>query len=240
MLNFLKRNRMVWKGDGRMRILTSAQMKEAERRADAAGLSYRQMMENAGAAAARFIESRETLPGREVLILTGSGNNGGDGYVAARLLAEAGAQVRLVLVDGEPRTGDSRANRALALERGIPEIPLEALTDSGFSGKVAVDALYGTGFHGALRSRARQAVRWLNASGARVYALDLPSGLQADSGESDPDSVRAHVTIAFDSLKPAHRMEAASLLCGEVVCVDIGIPEECHPGEDAGEENALL
>lgn len=209
-----------------MSILTSAQMKELERRADAAGLSYRQMMENAGTAAARLIEGRETLPGREVLVFVGSGNNGGDGYVVARLLVEAGARVRLVPVEGEPRTEDSRYNREKALRLHIPEIGLITLGDpAGFRG-VLVDALYGTGFHGALRDAARQATRWMNASPALTYALDLPSGVMADSGECDPDAVRAAVSIAFDSFKPAHKLASAAAFCGECVAVDIGIPKQ--------------
>lgn len=214
-----------------MSILTSAQMKELERRADAAGLSYRQMMENAGAAAARLIASRETLSGKEALIFVGSGNNGGDGYVVARLLHEAGAQVRLLLVEGEPRTEDSRYNRDRARHLHIPETGLAALGDpAGFRG-VLVDALYGTGFHGAMHTAARQATRWMNASPAITYALDLPSGVAADSGECDPDAVRAAVCIAFDSPKPAHRLAAAAAFCGECVVVDIGIPKELHPPE---------
>lgn len=216
-----------------MRTLTSRQMAEAERRADEAGVSYRQLMENAGAAAVRLIQRRGLPTAKETLIFVGSGNNGGDGYVAARLLAKAGAQVRLVLVEGEPRTEISRCNRQRAQQLHIPELKPEALPAPSLFEGLIVDAIYGTGFHGTLRENARQAARWINAAPAAVFALDLPSGVGADSGESDPDAVRADVTIAFDSFKPAHQMTCAAPFCGESVQVDIGIPEGCHPDEKA-------
>lgn len=212
-----------------MRVLTSEQMKQAERHADEAGVSYRQLMENAGAAAVRLVESRVSPVGREVLIFVGSGNNGGDGYVAARLLSQAGARVCLVLVEGEPHTENSRYNRERAQQLHIPEITPEKLKSPVLFNGIVIDAIYGTGFHGALHKTARQAARWINAAPAAVFALDLPSGVSADSGECDGDAVRAGVTIAFDSLKPAHRMDSAAPFCGESVPVDIGIPEGCRP-----------
>ena len=212
-------------------ILTSAQMKEAERLADKAGIRYRQLMENAGSAAAHWMQSRFSPAGREVFVFVGSGNNGGDGYVAARYLAQAGARVSLVLVEGEPRTENSRLNRERAQQLHIPEITPAGLCDPALFDGVVVDAIYGTGFHGALREAPRQAAQWINAAPAAVFALDLPSGVGADSGESDPDAVRADATIAFDSLKPAHCLASAAPLCGESVAVDIGIPEGCHPDE---------
>lgn len=214
-----------------MRIVTAAEMKQIEKKADESGLSYRQMMENAGAAAATTILSRMGGQAGRFVIFTGKGNNGGDGFVVARLLHQAGRQVECVLVDGTPATGDARYNFELACRLGIPMHPWEDGAHGQEQAGCIVDAVYGTGFHGALRQRAREAAQAVNRAGETgktVVALDIPSGVNADTGECDPDAVRAVLTIAFDSLKPAHVTQPGRDCCGEVACADIGIPESCH------------
>ncbi len=123
-------------------------MKEAERRADAAGLSYYQMMENAGQAAFSLLAGRFSLPGRRVCLLCGRGNNGGDALVMARLLAGAGAEVCLYLTDGAPRTAE--AKQALQnLAGAVSPTPLEQVPQ-GERFDLLVDGVYGTGFRGGL------------------------------------------------------------------------------------------
>ena len=206
-----------------MNEVTTVQMKELERRADAAGLSYLQMMENAGAAAARELLAR--VPGlKTAAVLCGKGNNGGDGFVAARYLHRAGLDVLAVLVEGEPATPNAAANREGAQGLGVRLRTLDSLTlrDEVFLARAdaLVDAVYGTGFHGALRPSGLRAAAMLN-SGRFVLALDVPSGVCADSGETAAGAVRAHVTVAFHAPKPCHRLAAAQ--CGAVVTADIGI-----------------
>lgn len=96
------------------------------------------------------------------------------------------------------------------------------------SADVAVDALYGTGFHGELRDNGAKACALMNSIGAPVAALDLPSGVNADTGETAQGAVCADVTFAFDSYKKLHAIPASAEQCGEIILTDIGIPEECH------------
>lgn len=224
--------------------VSAAEMKEIERQADERGLPYRQMMENAGTAA--FEEMRKRWPlARRILIFAGKGNNGGDGFVVARLFASRGKrensadgdgvspEVTVVLCEGEPVTEDARYNFRLlegeemecvsaadlsgyaeAAERGEAEVP-----------DLIVDALYGTGFRGSLRSNGERAAALMNSYDAPVCALDLPSGMNADSGEAAEGAVEADVTVAFHRKKHGHAVPGAERWCGEIVVADIGIPE---------------
>ncbi len=206
--------------------VSSAEMKEIERRADEAGLSYYQMMENAGTGAAEYILSRESVAGKTVLVCCGKGNNGGDGFVTARKLTEAGATVRLILAEGEPKTEDAVKNRQICRTMSLTQIEpggmsdIETITEQA---DLIIDAIYGTGFHGKLRDPVRQLARMINRAKAAVYALDIPSGLNGNTGEADEDTIRADCTIVFHLPKPAHMMENHSLYCGETVCISIGI-----------------
>jgi len=202
--------------------VTSGQMKEIEKNADAAGLSYERMMENAGSRAAEIIMREHRVEGKRVFIFCGKGNNGGDGFVVARKLTENGAAVRLILVEGEPKTADAIKNRKICEEMGIPVADLTESHDIE-TADLIVDAIYGTGFHGELREPARTAARLINASKAQVYALDIPSALNGDTGKADTDAVRADCTVVFHRLKPAHAMADCAGYCGRIVCVSIGI-----------------
>lgn len=222
--------------------VTSAQMKEIERKADEAGLSYYQMMENAGKGAAELIDSKIPTAGKKVLVFCGKGNNGGDGFVAARILTELGASVTLILVEGEPKTEDSQQNQKLceAMEIKMIRVPFrEAAAQEGADDEMAasfaeirqimgqadlvIDAVYGTGFHGVLREPVRTILMIINQSQAPVYSLDIPSGLNGDTGEADDDTVRAEGTVVFHQWKPAHLEEKNRTYCGELSCISIGI-----------------
>ncbi len=203
--------------------VTAVQMKEIERRADEAGLSYYQMMENAGVGAVEYVCSHTEVMDKKVYVFCGRGNNGGDGFVAARKLKERGARVTLVLVEGEPKTVDAEKNRNRCREMSIPEVSVSDLSTA--EGDLIIDAIYGTGFHGVLKGPGHEAARMINRSKAAVYALDIPSGVNGDTGEADEDSVRADCTIVFHRLKPAHARESCSRYCGRVVCISIGIEE---------------
>lgn len=209
--------------------VTAAQMKAIEKAANDSGLSYLQMMENAGTAAWAELARRFPVPGR-LLVVAGKGNNGGDGLVMARLAAGAGWQVEVFLAEGDPQTPDAVTNgrRLQGLPVTVlPQIPLPE--PEGYT--AVVDALYGTGFHGALRPTGQAAcalVHRCRAAGAFVLAVDLPSGSCADTGQAAPGAVAADLTVTFDSRKPAHSQGAAAALCGRVVLADIGIPAACH------------
>lgn len=158
--------------------VTAAQMKQIERAADAAGLSYRQMMENAGCRACESIRRRCPTP-QTAVVFAGKGNNGGDGFVVARLLAQEGARVRVILCEGAPVTEDAIYNfEQLA---GVEIWPFDEIGEvqeaEVLACDIVVDALYGTGFHGALRPSGLRAADMMNRAAGQVCALDLPSGL---------------------------------------------------------------
>lgn len=213
-------------------VVTAAQMKAIEQAANENGLLYIQMMENAGRAAWDLLARRFPRPGR-LLVVTGKGNNGGDGFVMARVAAKSGWQVTVWLAEGEPRTPDAITNRALLQDLPVTVCPQEEIpAPAGWD--AVVDALYGTGFHGALRpagSAACDLLHQCRRMGAFVLAVDLPSGLNADSGEAAEGAVTADLTVALDSRKPVHVAPGAAAWCGETVLADIGIPAQCHLAE---------
>lgn len=210
-------------------VVTAAQMKVIEQAANESGLLFIQMMENAGRAAWAELAGRFPQPGR-LLVVAGKGNNGGDGFVMARVAAKNGWQVTVWLAEGEPQTPDAITNRELLRTLPVTVLPAEQYPDPrGWN--AVVDALYGTGFHGALRPAGQAACGLLNqsrAAGAFLLAVDLPSGVCADTGVAANGAVQADLTVAFDSRKPAHTAPEAAIFCGEVRLADIGIPEECH------------
>ena len=206
--------------------VTVSQMKEIERKAAESGLSYYQMMENAGTAA--YIYINETAQNaKNVVVFCGKGNNGGDGFVAARKFSKAGACVRIVLVDGQPKTRDALTNKVLCESLHIPILDIMTMeqqaADCTKGAQVIADAIYGTGFHGELNQAARLAARWINGAKAPVYALDIPSGLNGDSGLAAAGAVHAGYTIVFHRYKPVHFANEAKPYCGKLACVDIGI-----------------
>ena len=221
-----------------MRILTCSQMKQAEKNAWAGSLSYVQMMENAGAAAAQAI--REKLPGQgaRAVLFCGRGNNGGDGLVAARLLCQAGWGVSVVLTDGVPRTPDAQVMYEKLAGLPVEVVPYgedpEWLARQLAQANLLVDAIYGTGFHGELDGRHRDICRLINGVDVLTCALDIPSGVTADTGWADPQAVQADFTVVFDSHKPATVMPRAARWCGQVLVREIGIPEEAHRGLESG------
>ncbi len=203
--------------------VTVAQMKKIEHDADALGLSYTQMMENAGQAAAKLLREQRQIG--TLAVFCGTGNNGGDGFVLARALRESGSEVRVILVGGEPKTDDARLNFRLAREMGIPTVGLEVLTQEDLDfirhADAVADAVYGTGFHGALRPDGRRACELMNGAEGLRLALDLPSGLAADTGIAAEGTVQADLTVTFHASKPCHRLNPAQ--CGRTEIVSIGI-----------------
>lgn len=193
-------------------ILTAAEMQAAEARAMASGESVESLMERAGVAVAEAVWRFGS--GRPVLILCGPGNNGGDGYVAARHLARRGADVRVAAL-GEPGTDAARAAR-----RGW-EGPVEMLDEASPS-PVLVDALFGTGLSRALSSEVSGSLARLKQSARFTIAVDLPSGVGSDDGVN-LGAIVADLTLALGAAKPAHLLQPAAAHCGIVWVADIGV-----------------
>ncbi len=205
--------------------VTAAQMKQLEDRANTNGLSYEDMMENAGQAAARIL--LECMPDfRTAAILCGKGNNGGDGFVVARKLFEAGRRVCIILTDGAPAgPGAAYTNYMRARRLSIPLFSLDEILGQEErliqNTNVIVDAVTGTGFHGELRKNAKMAAQIANRANGFVMALDVPSGVEADTGRAAEGAVRANLTVTFHARKPCHRL--CKDLCGDVRVARIGI-----------------
>ena len=207
-------------------VVTKAQMKAIEDRANAGGLSYLQMMENAGQAAFDAILSHRPELCRAV-VFCGTGNNGGDGYVVARLLREQGTEVLIVLVGGKPKTSDAITNFYRAAMADIPMVIASLLTEEDaawiLGADLLVDAVYGTGFRGELSLEAEICCGAMSKSSGYKVALDLPSGLECDTGRVADGTAAVDLTVTFHAAKPCH--ELAPQICGEVLVADIGITE---------------
>ena len=199
-------------------ILTAAAMRSAEQSAIDGGTTVEQLMERAGAALAEATY-RYCGP-MPALILAGPGNNGGDGYVAARHLAERGVAVRVAAL-AEPRSDAAKWARAKW------DGPVEQLSDSTTAAApLLIDALFGTGLKRGLDKPAADQLSRI-ANDARVaVACDLPSGVDSDSGAELSAVPSFDLTVTFGALKPAHRLMPAMHRCGRVVLADIGISAE--------------
>ncbi|VXC40058.1 NAD(P)H-hydrate epimerase,ADP-dependent (S)-NAD(P)H-hydrate dehydratase [Sphingomonas sp. T1] len=231
-------------------VLTAAEMRAAEDAVIATGVTVDTLMDRAGTAIAHAVH--RLAGSNAILILCGPGNNGGDGYVAARLLADLGATVRVAALS-EPRTDAARAARA-----AWPG-PVESLAEAKPT-PVLVDALFGTGLKRPLDAgtatpnasspaeagaqlnptRAPDGSAWAPASAGEhsvadrlqtlstaatlAIAIDLPSGLATDSGHALTTPPVFHLTLALGALKPVHLLQPAARYCGEVRLLDIGVP----------------
>jgi NAD(P)H-hydrate epimerase len=200
-------------------------MLKAEALADGAGVSYYQLMENAGCGAARFIMTKSKADSKNVVCLCGCGNNGGDGLVIARELYKAGAKVTVVLPLGQPATACSKQAFS-TLQKDIPIVTDTEITDLLNEADIIVDAVFGTGLSRRATPEIEDIFHTVSHVGARVFAIDLPSGVAADTGEIFGQAVFADYTITFAALKYCHILPPASGICGETACIDIGISED--------------
>ena len=201
-----------------MELLTNVEMAEADRLTIAGGMAGIELMENAGRAVADAAGT--LLQGRRVLVVAGPGNNGGDGFVAARHLAERGFAVRVSFVGEAKRL---KGDAALAAERWSgpiePASPV-SLTDCD----IVIDALFGAGLDREVEGLPRAMIRAMNASGAPVIAVDLPSGVNGTTGAVMGGAVNARHTVTFFRRKVGHMLLPGRLHCGAIQVADIGIP----------------
>ena len=197
-------------------ILTAAAMRAAEEKVIAGGITVEALMERAGKAVAEA--AWRYGGGWAVLILCGPGNNGGDGYVAARILKAMGAKVRVAAA------GDPKSQAAIAARRGW-DGPVELLAETA-PAPVLVDALFGTGLSRPLEADVADPLRHLVSHAHFALAVDVPSGLATDSGALLAPVPAFDLTLALGALKPVHRLQPAAHLCGVVRVADIGVTVE--------------
>ena len=219
-----------------MKPLTRAEARQIDRRAiEEFGLPGIVLMENAGRNAATLLHER--APAARVAIVCGKGNNAGDGFVIARHLVNLGHDVRLLLAcDPAEYRGDAAINWHVVEKMGIPAARLADAAPDVWERALAgadwiVDALLGTGASGAPRGAIATAIRAVNAVAGRdhaaVFAVDLPSGLDCDTGETPGPCIRANLTGTFVAPKVGFAQPGAAAWLGEVRALEIGQAEAC-------------
>ena len=202
-------------------LLTTAEIAEADRLTIAAGTPGVRLMENAGRAVADTV-ARAVRGAPAIAIVAGPGNNGGDGFVCGRILSERGYPVRLLLLGDRARLKD---DAAAAAERWQGEV--EAATPAALAGAgLIVDALFGAGLDRPVEGAARAMIEAINGAAVPVIAVDLPSGINGDSGTVMGAAVQASQTVTFFRRKPGHLLLPGRMHCGPVEVADIGIASE--------------
>jgi NAD(P)H-hydrate epimerase len=209
-------------------FISSKEMRALEVNAEYFGVSQLQLMENAGRNVAREIASR-FKPEKSVVIFCGLGGNGGDGFVAARHLSSMGFRVTVILAgEGKDISHKAALENWGALQFLKDSIVLHEVSDSSLipqvSGEVVVDALLGTGAKGGLKPPISNLVEKINSLEAFRVAVDVPTGIDSDSGEVLGNAVKAHLTITFH--KPKKGLLNAREHVGELIVKDIGLPKE--------------
>ena len=234
-------------------VISSREMAIADENAVFLGVPRALLMENAGKAVADEVAKRlGHLEGRRIIVVAGLGNNGGDGLVAARHLAAHGAYVAVILLGrGEQiRTEEARRNW-LALENMLLSVELhevrtaeelEAVWRELRAGEAdaVIDAIFGTGIKGPIRSPYSDAIELINASKGLIVAVDVPSGLEPDEGRPSEPTVRAHITVTMHKPKPGLLRPKARDFVGELVVANIGLPPEAELVVGPGDIRSLL
>lgn len=212
-------------------LYTGEQTRQLDKRAIASGIPGIQLMKRAGRAA--FEQLLQYFPSpSSITVYCGAGNNAGDGYVIAGLAAQRRIPVRVIAV-GDPQklSGEAAEARDYALQEGVG---VDALSERGPEEGVIVDALLGTGISGEVRSAHAEAIAQINQSALPVLAVDVPSGLNADTGAEMGAAVRAALTVTFIGAKRGLLTGRGPALCGELVFAGLGVPEAVYaevPGE---------
>ena len=204
--------------EGKFALLTPPQMGDADRAAKASGVDGFGLMEAAGGAVAVAVGAR--WPMRPVTVLCGPGNNGGDGFIAARHLADAGWPVRLALLGSRDKLSGEAAQAASLWKGPLVPFSSESLEGAG----IAIDAIFGAGLSRPLDGKALAMVEALKSRRIPVCAVDVPSGLDGASGMILGAAAPAELTVTFFRKKPGHLLYPGRGLCGAVKVADIGIP----------------
>lgn len=200
------------------RLLTPSEMGDADRASVALGVSGIALMEAAGKAVADAV--RERWPVRPVVVLCGPGNNGGDGFVAARHLAATGWPVRLALLGSRERLAGDAAHHAALWHGEDQPFTTDVLDGAG----IVVDAIFGAGLARPVDGAARAMIEALATRGVPVCAVDVPSGLDGATGAVLGSAAPAEITVTFFRKKPGHVLLPGRALCGTVMLADIGTP----------------
>ena len=210
-----------------MKILSADEIRLVEQRCFERYSTEGELMFKAGTACfSEIIKKYENeIKGATVSVFCGNGKNAGDGFVIARLLYCYGVDAKIVLADKAPSIAEPLMYFEQAERSGVK---VEYFTDESAKADFIVDCIFGIGFHGEARAPFDKVFKAVNESGARVIAVDTPSGSNASTGEVCENAVKADFTIAISTLKYAHIQPPANAFCGEISAVDIGIPDDCY------------
>ncbi len=224
-----------------MKIFTKSQISEIEARSEQYGVSTLTLMENAGKAGYEAVCRFFGNDIKNVTVVCGSGNNGGDGLVSARYFAESGINTTVILAYGNVKTDSAK----IMLEKlsGATVIDYTADKLSTFNAidtaDVVVDALFGTGFKGEIDVGICELTEFMAKNQNKTVAYDLPSGVWCDSGKVSKNCVKAALTVAFISAKPCHIFYPSAEYCGNIEIVDIGVPNSAFLPQTVYAVNAM-
>ncbi len=215
-----------------VQTISTEEMRQVEDRAHGLGLLKIYMMENAGAGVANHIISRfKNLSKKRIVAVAGTGNNGGDAFVAARHLTYHAAKITVILLGSPPelRTDDTKTNWSILEKMNSVELIFASEVTKDIariirSAQIIIDGIFGTGIKGSIREPHSSAIDAINASKAYVVAVDVPSGLDPDTGEFHDKCVRADATVTFHRMKKG--LPRNKRVTGRVIVHSIGIPPD--------------
>jgi ADP-dependent NAD(P)H-hydrate dehydratase / NAD(P)H-hydrate epimerase len=215
-----------------LKVVTAQEMREIDRKTiEGLGIAGHVLMERAGGAVA--IKIRELFGKRKVIVLAGSGNNGGDGIVTARELYTLGWNVRVLLLAREERLSPDCAEQyAIARKIGVPVAFSEGVTATDLHSAIVVDALLGTGLHKDVEGSMADTIRFLNGFHSPVVSVDIPSGISSDTGHVMGTAVRADYTVTFGLPKRGHLLYPGAEYTGRLFIENIGFPASLLDSDD--------
>lgn len=214
-----------------MKVVTAQEMRQIDQQTiEHIGIPGAVLMEHAGSAVVRVLR-QQFAECKNIGIVVGKGNNGGDGLVVARQLAHAGKPIQIFLVSPpESFAGDALINLQIAQELGLPITPvlseanLDELKSQIVSADLIVDSIFGTGLRGSVRGFIGDVIKCINGSGKPVIAIDLPSGLSADTGIAEGACIQANYTVTMGLPKRGNLIQPGGTLTGQLEVADIGFP----------------
>ncbi len=224
-----------------VRVISSRQMKQLDYRTiNDYGIPALDLMENAGKGCADYLHQHFSKALKiGTIVLCGKGNNGGDGYVIARWLVQYGYKVGIIEFGSGAFSMETEANRKLCLKQNLPVTQVESESDLGKFGEImqsgitVIDAIFGIGFRGELEGYLAEAIELVNRLKGFRVAVDIPSGLCADSGKAKL-AFRADVTLTMAAMKYGHVLNQGKHFCGRIEVIPIGIPEHLWDTEKTG------
>lgn len=215
-----------------MYYLTPSQMRLVEKKAVEKGVPYFKLMENAGDSAAKYTMQMNADLSKGIVVLCGNGDNGGDGLVCTKSLAEAGHPVTVVLMCGEPNTENSMRAYINLANSSAEVLNLNDNIDKVFnkiaSASVIIDGCFGIGFHGELPPQVKACLSYANRSPAKKIALDIPSGCSASDGSASEGAIKCDVTLTMGCPKIGMIYAPLKEMMGKLEVLDIGLPKECY------------